>query len=76
MGTNCAPLVANLFMFCYERYFMLYLSDNNQDAVVVEGFNSTSRHLDGLLTIDNFKQMLSQIYPTELQLNKANFFDT
>ena len=78
MGTNCALLVANVFMFCYERYFMLYLSDNNQDVVVVEAFNSTSRHLDGLLTINTpyFKQMVSQIYPTELQLNKANSFDT
>ena len=29
MGTNCAPLVASLFLFCYERDFMLSLSDNN-----------------------------------------------
>ena len=28
MGTNCAPLVANLFLFCYERDFMLSLSDD------------------------------------------------
>ena len=25
MGTNCAPLVADLFLFCYERYFMTSL---------------------------------------------------
>ena len=25
MGTNCAPFVADLFLFCYERYFMLSL---------------------------------------------------
>ena len=30
MGTNCSPLVADLFLFCYERDFMLSLSDNNQ----------------------------------------------
>ena len=30
MGTNCAPLVADLFLFCYERDFMLSLSDNNK----------------------------------------------
>ena len=30
MGTNCAPLVADLFLFCYERDFMLSLSDDNQ----------------------------------------------
>ena len=29
MGTNCAPLVADLFLFCYERDFMLSLSDDN-----------------------------------------------
>ena len=28
MGTNCALLLANLFLFCYERNFMLLLSDN------------------------------------------------
>ena len=29
MGTNCAPLVADLFLFCYERDFLLSLSDDN-----------------------------------------------
>ena len=73
MGTNGAPIVADFLLFCYERDFMLSLSDNNQ-ADVVEAFNSTSRYLDGLLYIDNpyFQQMVSQIYPTEFQLNKAN----
>ena len=52
MGTNCAPLVADLFLFCYERDFMLSLSDNIQ-ADVIEAFNSTSRYLDDLLNIDN-----------------------
>ena len=77
MGTNCAPLVADLFLFCYERDFMLSLSDNNQ-ADIIEAFNSTSIYLDDLLIIDNpfFEQMVRQIYPTELQLNKANSSDT
>ena len=30
MGTNCAPLVAVVFLFCYEKEFMLSFSDNNQ----------------------------------------------
>ena len=30
IDTNCAPLVADLFLFCYERDFMLSLSDDNQ----------------------------------------------
>ena len=37
MGTNCEPLFADLFLFCYERYFMLSLSDNNQ-VYVIEAF--------------------------------------
>ena len=77
MGTNCAPLVADLFLFCYERDFMLSLSDNNQTDII-EAFNLTSRYLDDLLNIDNpyFEQMVGQIYPTELQLNKAISSDT
>ena len=73
--TYCAPLVAVLFLFCCEGHFMLSLSDNN-NAIVA--FNSTSRYLDDLLLIDNpyFEQMVGQIYPTELLLNKANSSDT
>ena len=56
---------------------MLSLSDNNQTDII-EAFNSTSRYLDDSLNIDNpyFEQMVGQIYPTELQLNKANSSDT
>ena len=77
MDTNCAPLVADLFLFCYDRDFMLSLPDNNQTDVI-KAFNSTSRYLDDLLNIDNpyFEQMVGQIYPIELQLNKANSSDT
>ena len=52
MGTNCAPLVADMFLNCYERYFMLSLSDNNQTDII-KAFNSTSKYLDDLLNIDN-----------------------
>ena len=77
MGTNCAPLVADLFLFCYERDFMMSLSDDKQ-ADVIEAFNTTSRYLDDILNINNvyFENMVSQIYPSELQLNKANASDT
>ena len=56
---------------------MLSLSDNNHTDTI-ETFNSTSRYLDDLLNIDNpyFEQMVGQIYPTELQLNKASSSDT
>ena len=66
MGTNCAPLVADLFPFCYEKDFMKSLSRENQ-ADIVEAFNS---YLDDLLNINNiyFDQMVDRIYPTELKL--------
>ena len=50
MGTNCAPLVADLFLFCYERDFMMSLSDDKQ-AYVIYAFNTSSRYLDDILNI-------------------------
>ena len=49
------------------------LSDDTQ-AAVVEAFNSTSIYLDDILNIDNpyFEEIVSQIYPAELHLNKPN----
>ena len=78
MGTNCTSLVANLFLFCYERDFMKSLSRENQTDII-ETFNFTSRYLqvDDLLNIDNiyFEHMVDRIYSGELQLNKANSSD-
>ena len=76
MGTNCAPLVADLFLFCYEREFMKSLSRENQTDII-ETSNSTSKYLDDLLNIDDiyFDQMVDRRYPTELQLNKATSSD-
>ena len=55
---------------------MLSLSEDNLSGVI-EAFNSTSRYLDDLLNIDNnfFDSMVNRIYPSELQLNKANVSD-
>ena len=66
MGTNCAPLVADLVLFCYERYFMFSLSEDNQSNDI-EAFNSTSRYLDDLLNIDNnfFDSMVNLIYSSD-----------
>ena len=76
MGTNCAPLVADLCLFCYERDFMMSLSGDKQ-ADIIGAFNTTSRYLDDILNINNnyFDNTVSQIYPAELQLNKANTSD-
>ena len=77
MGTNCAPFVADLFLFGYERDFMKSLSRENQ-ADIIEAFNSTARYLDDLLNSNNiyFDQMVDRIYHTELKLNRANSSDT
>ena len=77
MGTYCAPLVADLFLCCRERDFMISLSDDKQ-ADIIDAFNTTSRYLDDILNINNvyFDTMVSQIYHSELQLNKAHTSDT
>ena len=77
MGTNCAPLVADLFLFCSERDFIMSLSDDKQ-ADVIDAFNTTSRYLDDISNINNvfFENLVSEIYPSEHQLNRANISDT
>ena len=69
-------IVLPLLQICF-CFVMLSLSDNNHTDII-EAFNSTSKYLDDLLYIDNpyFEQMVGQIYPTELQLNKLNSSDT
>ena len=73
MGTSCAPLIADLFLCCYERDFM----SNPQKSKrfdLIDKFNDTSRYLDDIFTIDNpvTAEHIPDIYPRELQLNKAN----
>ena len=71
MGTNCAPLVADLFLFCYERNFKMSLSGDMQADIIV-AFSTTSRYSDNILNINYvyFNKMVSQICPLELQLIK------
>ena len=53
------------------------LSDD-KSADIIDTNNTTSRYLDDILNINNvyFDNMVSQIYPSELQLNEANTSDT
>ena len=55
---------------------MMSLDDNQGD--VIDAFNTTSRYLDDILNINNvyFDNMVSQLYPSEFQLKKANTSDT
>ena len=73
MGTNCAPLVADLFLFCYERDFMKSLTKEKRYDLI-GAFNSTSRYLDDLLNIDNihFEHMVHRIYPAESKRKAMN----
>ena len=56
---------------------MLSLPDDKQ-ADIIDAFNTTSRYLDDIINIDNvyFDTMINQVYPSELQLNKADTSDT
>ena len=50
MSTNCAPLIADLFLFCYKSDFMASFS-YNKEVEIIQAFNSTSRYLDDLFLI-------------------------
>ena len=56
---------------------MMSLPDDKQ-ADIIDAFYTTFRYLDNILNIDKvyFDTMIGQIYPSELQLNKANTSDT
>ena len=71
MGTNCAPLVEYLFLFCYERDLMMSFSDDKQTGNI-DVFNTTSIYLNAILNIDN---IFFDNYSSDCQLNKANTSD-
>ena len=56
---------------------MMSLSGDKQGDVI-DAFNTTCRYFDDILNINNvyFDDIVDQIYPSELQLNKANTSDT
>ena len=72
MGTNCAPLLANLFLYSYENEFL--------DKLIKEGkrklarkFNLSYRYIDDLIPFNNkrFKEFISDIYPKELTISET-----
>ena len=69
MGTNCAPLLADLFLHSYEAEFVQkLLRDNNKKLAV--SFNHTFRYIDDVLSINNhnFHIYVHLIYPDELEI--------
>ena len=72
MGTNCAPLLADLFLYSYENEF--------SDKLIKEGkrklarkFNLSYRYIDDLISFNNtrFKEFISDIYPKELTISET-----
>ena len=61
MGTNCAPVVADLFLFCYERDFMMSLSDDKQ-ANVIDAFNTFGQVWYLIVPILIFAPLLTSWY--------------
>ena len=71
MGTDCAPQLANLFLFHYEYSYMKGLMRDN--LCMAKRFSDTVRYIDDLLTLNNnsFEEEIINIYPPELTLKKT-----
>ena len=67
MGTNCAPLIADLFLYCYESQFMAKLQKDLSKHSRVSLFSSNCRYLDDIFTANNpsFLTFVNQIYHKE-----------
>ena len=67
MGTNCTPLLANIFL--YEAEFIQSLLSAGNEHLTSQ-FTFTYRYIDDVLSINNqaFQNYLSQMYPAELEI--------
>ena len=78
MGTDCAPLLANLFLFYHEYKFMK--AKLKQSSQVAKLFSNTFRYIDDLLMLNNpmatFEQEISNIYPQQLELKNTTETDS
>ena len=77
MGTNCAPLLADLFLYSYEAEYMQSLLSKGKKQLASR-FNFTYRYIDDVLSINNseFQNNLGQIYPAELEINETTESNT
>ena len=71
MGTDCALLLANLFLFFYEYKFMKDKLKENHN--VARKFNRAFRYIDDLLILNypDFMHEISVIYPPQLELKRT-----
>ena len=76
MGTNCAPLLVNLFLYSYESEFLDSLVRSGHRKLA-RSFNLCYRYIDDLIVFNNekFIDYVKDIYPSELNVEKANRLD-
>ena len=76
MGTNCAPLLADLFLYSYENEFLDNMIKSGHRRLA-RSFNLCYRYIDGLIAFNNkkFLDYLEEIYASELTVEKANKSD-
>jgi hypothetical protein len=69
MGTNCAPLLTDLFLYSYEAEFIQKLLHKNNKPLAVT-YNSTFKYINDVLLINNdqFHSYVDSIYPGELEI--------
>jgi hypothetical protein len=77
MGTNCAPLLADLFLYSYEVDFMQGLLKKNEKKLA-RSFNIKFRYIDDGLSLNNsgFGDFVDRIYPIELEIKDTTHTDT
>ena len=73
MGTNCAPLLADLFLYSYENEFLDNMIKSGHRRLA-RSFNLCYRCIDDLIVFHNkkFLDYLRDIYPSQLTVEKAN----
>ena len=73
MGTNCAPLLADLFLYSYESEFVQQLQKSGAKRQC-HSFNLTFRYIDDVLSLNNvkFSEYLDSIYPSELEIKDTS----
>jgi hypothetical protein len=76
MGTNCAPLLADLFLYLYEADFIQGLLKKNEKKLA-RSFNYTFRYIDDVLSLNNsrFGDSVDRIYPIELEIKDTTDTD-
>ena len=76
MGTNCAPLLADLFLYSYENEFLDNMIRNGHRRLA-RLFNLCYRYIDDLIVFNNkkFLDYVKEIYPSQLTVEKANKSD-